>query len=585
MVFCIKCKRRFKDEVNFCPYCGIKISPESALSDAVRQLQAGDQQAFDIIYNLTEGIVAINIVKNGVNEADREDVAQEAFVKILGGIGTLNDPDAAYGWVKSVAANTAKDFIKKSYVTHESVVLDSSDEEDDRDVTDAFDSDKVLSASFDMPEDVLENAESRRLVEKMIAELPERQQCFLMDFYYNELSIKDIAEKSGVAEGTIKSDLSRARKTLGEKISELEKKQGIRLHSVSGILVFGLIFSEEAKASAAAIGITAATKAKVISAVCQSMGMAGSAGVTGTTAAASGTAGVTGASAAASGTAGATGASAAASAGAAGLGYAKIAAIVVSVSALAIGGAYTVPKIMEPKDEAIVAEADIDETASSGENEEQGEVSETDDTKEADGSGKDDDQIEPVDYTSIYLDYFDNAANFYRGKSRPSRVPIDPIVPDWYTYDLYDWNGDGVPEIIFYGQGAVYGNGLLYIKDGEVRVIMGDGHSTIYHGNDHIMIRWGQMGVVGDVIYECNNGRYDKVFEGKYVESDDLGQGDPYWEINGQKVSEEEYHKAFEGYYDQEDWIEISPYEGYGDVYRPAVEYPQLLGKIIRQDF
>lgn len=61
------------------------------------------------------------------------------------------------------------------------------------------------------------------------------QRSATMLYYYDELSIKQIAQIQGVSEGTVKSRLNYARKSIKASVEEYEKKNNIKLHCV-GVL-------------------------------------------------------------------------------------------------------------------------------------------------------------------------------------------------------------------------------------------------------------------------------------------------------------------------------------------------------------
>ena len=57
----------------------------------------------------------------------------------------------------------------------------------------------------------------------MIDELPEEQRSALLLRYFDEISVKEIAEIQGVTEGTVKSRLNYGRKAVKEAVEGYEK--------------------------------------------------------------------------------------------------------------------------------------------------------------------------------------------------------------------------------------------------------------------------------------------------------------------------------------------------------------------------
>lgn len=67
-------------------------------------------------------------------------------------------------------------------------------------------------------------------------------------FYYQEMSIKQIAVALGRSEGTVKAQLSTGRRHIEAKVRELEAKEGVRLYSVAPIGFFVFLLRHVATA-------------------------------------------------------------------------------------------------------------------------------------------------------------------------------------------------------------------------------------------------------------------------------------------------------------------------------------------------
>jgi hypothetical protein len=82
---------------------------------------------------------------------------------------------------------------------------------------------------------------------QIIDSLPEVQRTAIMLYYYDELSVKDIAEIQGVSEGTVKSRLNYGRKAIKSATEDYEKKHNVKLH-IFGVLPLLLwLFASDAK--------------------------------------------------------------------------------------------------------------------------------------------------------------------------------------------------------------------------------------------------------------------------------------------------------------------------------------------------
>lgn len=72
----------------------------------------------------------------------------------------------------------------------------------------------------------------KRLMKEILDGLPEDQKLCVLMYYYEELSVADIADALGCSTGTVKSRLNYARKKIRNDVEELERK-GTKLYSVA----------------------------------------------------------------------------------------------------------------------------------------------------------------------------------------------------------------------------------------------------------------------------------------------------------------------------------------------------------------
>lgn len=207
----------------------------------VSEIQQGNDELFDCLYELTKRMVYFELKSAGVNEADTEDILQETYIKIYNKIHTIEDVQASYKWIKQLAYRTGINYVKSSIVSHEYLTPEGTDE--------MFESEDSLSNPLPMPEDIMQNAESQRLVREILQELPTLQYKMIVAYYYNESGVKEIAEVFDVPEGTVKTNLFRARAEIKSKVENLEKKQGIKLYSVALLPLFSFFIDMEVQAA------------------------------------------------------------------------------------------------------------------------------------------------------------------------------------------------------------------------------------------------------------------------------------------------------------------------------------------------
>ena len=65
-----------------------------------------------------------------------------------------------------------------------------------------------------IPEQVIDQAETKRLIQEIIDELPDDQRAAIGMYYYEEMSVREIAEAMGATENAVKSRLLYGRRKI-----------------------------------------------------------------------------------------------------------------------------------------------------------------------------------------------------------------------------------------------------------------------------------------------------------------------------------------------------------------------------------
>ncbi len=157
-------------------------------------------------------------------EADAEDMTQEILLLIYTKLDTLKEPSAFWGWLGRMTANRCKNAL-----TRTNADLPILEDEDGNNMLDFMENEDRQA----VPEEAFDNAETARMITEIIDALPDAQRDCILLYYYDEMSVKEIAEVTGATENTVKSRLNYARKTIKENVLSYEEKQGIRLHSLA----------------------------------------------------------------------------------------------------------------------------------------------------------------------------------------------------------------------------------------------------------------------------------------------------------------------------------------------------------------
>lgn len=262
-MFCSNCGARLGEADRFCSTCGAPASsaptePRAARtprrSDAdkvaalITRIQSGrDDSAFSELFEQTKRYVAFLVRKSGVPESDVDDVLQNVFVSIYRDLPALRDPLAGLGWIKSLACHRAADFLRSR---HNELLADEQTQDWLSGGGEGTAADEgSLASSFDLPGEAFEREEVCQVIRSFIEELPQDQQRLFLTRYMGGLSSSDIAQSWGLNANTVRSQLSRARKTLQERIDSYSEERGYKLYAMDGVALALLLFQGELDAT------------------------------------------------------------------------------------------------------------------------------------------------------------------------------------------------------------------------------------------------------------------------------------------------------------------------------------------------
>lgn len=222
----------------------------------VTAAQTGDSGALNTLFNAFYNDVYYFALKTVKDDDLACDITQETFVEIINTIGDLHEPAAFVNWMKRITYHQCTRYFKKK----KDVLVD--EDEEGNTVFDTLAEDKT---EF-IPDEALDQQDFRDTILAMLDELSEEQRAATMLYYYDELSVKQIAEIQNVSEGTVKSRLNYARKSIKSSVETYEKKNGVKLHCAGVLPLMLWLLSQTGKetmpaaaAKTVAGGVSAAT--------------------------------------------------------------------------------------------------------------------------------------------------------------------------------------------------------------------------------------------------------------------------------------------------------------------------------------
>lgn len=259
--FCRNCGAELKINAKFCPKCGCKII-ESLL---IKRIKNGDTQAWEELYKMTYPRAYAVAVQTMKNREDALDVLQEAYISVFKNIDSLQDETKLNVWVSKIVGNRCIDYLRKYRGKNEPTLFGEMISDDsDVEFEDILENE---NQEF-IPEESVDYDETKKIMQGILDQLPDEQRLCVLMYYYDELSVKEIAETLGCSTGTVKSRLNYARKYIKKEVEKQEKK-GTKLYSIAPIsFLIWMLHSQEntvqAKAAEPSVWKAVQTKAGML---------------------------------------------------------------------------------------------------------------------------------------------------------------------------------------------------------------------------------------------------------------------------------------------------------------------------------
>lgn len=234
---------------------------KAELADTVKAAQSGNKDAVEKLYRQYRERIWFFVRKNVSSQAASEDIVSDTFLTAIEKLPDLNRPESFGSWLYSIAYRKCTDYLNSE---SEKAHFDSC-EELDRTVENA-----ALCEPVMIPSDYIENEETKQLLREAIDSLkPEARSAIIM-YYFEELSVAEVAQAMGLKENTTKQRLYAARKKLASKLKKLSKNTGVLCVVPIGSVINAALESSQATVSAGTASVAAAGFCVKLTAVCVS---------------------------------------------------------------------------------------------------------------------------------------------------------------------------------------------------------------------------------------------------------------------------------------------------------------------------
>lgn len=187
--------------------------------ELVLRVQRGDKKAFELLVAKYHRKIARLLSRMIRDQAEIEDVSQEAFIKAYRALPSFRGESAFYTWLYRIAINTAKNYLAS---LGRRPVLSTEYEDEDGETLDTA----AQLPDMNTPETEMMNRQIVDTVNQAVEALPEELRTAITLREMEGLSYEDIAAVMNCPIGTVRSRIFRAREAIAVQLKPLIESAG-----------------------------------------------------------------------------------------------------------------------------------------------------------------------------------------------------------------------------------------------------------------------------------------------------------------------------------------------------------------------
>jgi len=160
----------------------------------------GDSRAYSFLVEKYQNFVYTIVIRMVKVKEEAEEVSQDTFIKAFQSLSSYRGESKFSTWLYSIAYRKALDRIRKNNKINTTELIE-----------------EITESNFESIENALhyiQEQERNEIIKKCILQLKEQEAAIITFYYYEDLTVKEIAKITQLTEDNIKIKLHRSRKKL-----------------------------------------------------------------------------------------------------------------------------------------------------------------------------------------------------------------------------------------------------------------------------------------------------------------------------------------------------------------------------------